>query len=210
MYIPTVNAEKDLPTLRQFVRDHSLCALVTQTGNGMIASHIPMVLHEDDAGFGTLRGHVARLNPQWRDFTAGHEALGIFTGAQHFISASWYPGPECREVPTWNYVAVHVYGSIRAIDDTDWLLQHLRTLTEKNEAIVETPWRVSDAPKDFIEKMSRAIVGIELPVSRVEGKWKVSQNRNEDDAAGVLRGLETLGTSASMTMRDLVRSRRPR
>jgi transcriptional regulator len=212
MYTPQINAENDIPTLQQFVRDNPLCALVTETERGMVASHIPMVLHEDKAGFGVLRGHVARANPQWQDFTASAQALGIFTGSQHYISASWYPGKTThgREVPTWNYVAVHVYGFLRAIEDPVWLLEHLRTLVDTNEVIADVPWKVDDAPPEFISKLSRAIVGLEIQVSRVEGKWKVSQNRNDQDAAAVMEGLEGLGTPASAAMRQLVQARRPR
>lgn len=178
----------------------------------MIASHIPMVLHEGNSAFGVLRGHVARVNSQWQNFSASEEALGIFTGPQHYISASWYPEKKKHgnEVPTWNYVAVHVYGRLRAIEDPDWLLEHLRTLTDTHEVIAEVPWRVADAPPEFIAKLSRAIVGLELQVSRVEGKWKVSQNRNEQDATAVMDGLDSLGTPASAAMSKLVRAQRPR
>ena len=212
MYTPKFNAETDLPTLRNFVRGNPLCALVTYTAQGMVASHIPMVLHEVESGATVLRGHVARANTQWQDFCADEDALGIFTGPQHYISASWYPGKQThgREVPTWNYVAVHAYGQLRAIADPAWLLEHLRTLTDENERIVEMPWKVDDAPPEFIRKLSRAIVGLELRVSRFEGKWKASQNRNERDANAVIEGLDSLGTPESVAMRDLVQSRRPR
>jgi transcriptional regulator len=212
MYTPSVNAEKDVPTLRRFVQENPLCALVTQTGAGLVASHIPMMLYEDNLGFGTLKGHVARANSQWQDFNTSEDALAIFTGPQHYVSASWYPSKAThgKEVPTWNYVAVHVYGRMRIVEDSDWLLEHLRDLTDKNEQIVETPWRVDDAPQGFIAKLSKAIVGIELVVSRVEGKWKVSQNRSEQDAAGVIKGLDSIGTPASTAMKELVSSRRPR
>ncbi len=213
MYTPSVNAEKDVSTLREFVRENPLCALVTTTGSsGLVASHIPMLLHENGQGFGTLRGHVARANSQWQDFNTAEEALAIFTGPQHYISASWYPGKAVhgKEVPTWNYVAVHAYGTMRVVEDADWLLEHLRTLTDKNEVIAEVPWQVADAPPDFIAKMSKAIVGMELVVSRMEARWKVSQNRNEVDAAGIMDGLESLGTPAGVAMKELVSSRRPR
>jgi len=212
MYTPSINAEKDIPTLRRFVQDNPLCALVTPTAAGLVASHIPMMLHEDSSGFGTLRGHVARANSQWQQFNTSEDALAIFTGPQHYISASWYPGKAIhgKEVPTWNYVAVHAYGRMRIVEDADWLLEHLRDLTDKNEVIAEVPWRVADAPPDFIAKLSKAIVGLELVVSRVEGKWKVSQNRNEQDATGVINGLDSLGTPSSEAMKELVSSRRPR
>ena len=212
MYTPNINAETNLPTLQHFVRSNPLCALVTQTEHGMVASHIPMVLHEDAFGASLLRGHVARANTQWQTGTTEAEALGIFTGPQHYISASWYPEKQThgREVPTWNYVAVHAYGPLQAIEDPAWLLDHLRTLTDENEVIAALPWKVADAPPDFIAKLSRAIVGLELRVSRFEGKWKVSQNRNDRDAAAVMKGLEGLGTPESALMRDLVQDRRPR
>lgn len=212
MYTPGFNAETDIPTLRGFVRENPLCALVTQAAGGLVASHIPMMLQDSGDGFGVLRGHVARANSQWQEFLSSEDALAIFTGPQHYISASWYPSKAVhgKEVPTWNYVAVHAYGRMRTIEDTDWLLEHLRTLTDTNEVIAEVPWRVADAPPDFIAKLSKAIVGIEMMVSRVEGKWKVSQNRNEQDAAGVIAGLDSLKTPASEMMKKLVRSRRPR
>jgi len=212
MYIPSANLESDVSTLREFVRKNPLCALVSTTSQGLFVSHIPVVLHEREDGFGVLRGHVARANSQWRDFKADEEALAIFTGPQHYISASWYPGKKThgREVPTWNYVAVHAYGHLRVFEDTDWLLEHLSTLTDENEKDAEDPWKVSDAPPEFIAKLTRAIVGIELDVTRVEGKWKVSQNRNDEDAAAVMAGLDRLGTPASEVMRELVRAGRPR
>jgi transcriptional regulator len=210
MYTPSINAEHDPRVLQQFIRDNPLCALVTQTAEGMVASHIPMVLHEEGSDLGILRGHVARANPQWRDFIAT-EALGIFTGPQHYISASWYPDKitHGKEVPTWNYVAVHVYGQIRAIEDPAWLLVHLRTLTDQNEVIAETPWSVDDAPPDFIAKLSKGIIGLELQITRIEGKWKVSQNRTDRDIVGVDAGLDTLATPESAIMKDLIRSKRP-
>ncbi len=212
MYTPKMNAEEDVTTLRAFVRENSLCALVTRTEAGLVASHIPMVLHEDGAGFGTLRGHLARANPQWKELAAEKEALGIFTGPQHYISASWYPGKAThgKEVPTWNYTAVHVYGRVRVIEDTAWLLEHLQTLTDLNEVIARVPWKVSDAPAEFVEKLSGGIVGVEMPVERVEGKWKVSQNRTEADVEGVVRGLGEVGTRESKVMGELVVGKRPR
>lgn len=212
MYIPAVNREDDISELGRFVHANPLCTLVSMANQGLIASHIPIVLHERTSGFGMLRGHVARANSHWRDFNPDVETLAIFTGPQHFISASWYPGKKThgREVPTWNYVAVHVYGRLRVIEDQDWLLAHLKTLVDQNERIAEAPWSVSDAPPEYIANQMRAIVGIELEVSRVEGKWKASQNRTDEDAAAVMAGLESLGTPASEVMRKLVEERRPR
>ena len=211
MYIPVPNREDNVSVLRRFVRANPLCTLVTMTGKGLIASHIPIVLHESASGFGVLRGHLARGNSQWRDCDANVEALAIFMGPQHFISASWYPGTRTHgeEVPTWNYVAVHAYGSLRIIEDSNWLLDHLKILVEENERIVETPWSISDAPPEFIASQMRNIIGVEIDVSRVEGKWKASQNRDDEEAAGVVIGLRRLNTPASEVMSKLVRERRP-
>ena len=121
MYIPAANRETDPSELQRFMRENPLCALVTMSTHGLVASHIPVVLHKSESGVGILRGHVARGNSQWHDFDAAVEALAIFTGPHHFISASWYPGKKThgREVPTWNYVAVHAYGQLRAIEDPE-------------------------------------------------------------------------------------------
>jgi transcriptional regulator len=211
MYTPRLNREDDPTTLRQFIRENPLCALVTLADTGLVASHIPVVLHERETGFGLLRGHLARANPQWKQFSAELQALAIFTGPQHFISASWYPGKKTHgeEVPTWNYTAVHAYGDLRVIEDPDWLLEHLKSLTNQSEVIAEVPWKVTDAPAKFISVEMRNIVGIELDVTRVEGKWKVSQNRNDEDAAAVVAGLRGLKTPAGEAMGELVQQRRP-
>jgi transcriptional regulator len=211
MYTPELNRETSLPVLRRFLREHPLCALVTVTAEGPVASHLPMVLHEEGEGLGVLRGHLARANPQWRSLSPEQPALGIFTGPEHSISASWYPGKQShgREVPTWNYVAVHVYGPLRVVEDPGWLMAHLRELTARSEAATGTGWQVEDAPPDFIAAQMRGIVGLELPVERVEGKWKASQNRSEADVAGIVRGLERVGTPAAAEMRSLVLDRRP-
>lgn len=212
MYTPRLNREEDLPTIRQFIRENPLCTLVTLTSTGLVASHIPVVLHPGETGCGVLRCHLARANSQWKDFSAEVQALAIFTGPQHFISASWYPGKKTHgeEVPTWNYTAVHAYGNLRIIEDPDWLLAHLKSLTHQSEAIAEVPWKVTDAPPKFIAVQMRNIVGIEIDITRVEGKWKVSQNRNDEDAAAVMAGLQSLNTPASEAMRKLVQQRRPR
>ena len=211
MYTPPLNAENDLPTLQRFVRENPLCTLVTNTSKGLIATHLPIVLHETDSGFGVLRGHVARGNPQWRDFSTAEEALAIFTGPQHYITPSWYPGKHThgKEVPTWNYVAVHAYGLLRVVDDPSWLLAHLTSLTNQSEPRTKSSWKVSDAPPEFIANQMRGIVGIEIEVSRVEGKWKVSQNRTDEEARGVIAGLGRLDTPAADVMSELVRERRP-
>jgi transcriptional regulator len=210
MYIPKANEEKRTPVLHQMIAEHPLAALITLGASGLIASHIPMVLTQDDSPFGILRGHVARANSQWRDLVSTVEALAIFTGPEHYISASWYPGKHehGKEVPTWNYVAVHAYGPLRIVEDPEWLLAHLNSLTNQHEASSRIPWKVADAPPDFIQSLCRGIVGLELPIQRLEGKWKVSQNRSERDKVAVEQGLEQLQTPQSLVMKDLVARKR--
>lgn len=206
MYTPPVNAETRLPVLRQMIAAHPLAAVVTLTSSGLVASHIPMVLEDDGSEFGVLKGHVSRANPQWKESLGHTEALAIFSGPQHYVSAGWYPGKQQhgREVPTWNYVVVHAYGPLRVVEDAAWLLEHLGTLTDQQEAGFSPPWKVTDAPTEYVNALLKAIVGFEMPVRRLEGKWKVSQNRNEVDRQAVIAGLERLDTPAALTMRDLV------
>jgi transcriptional regulator len=206
MYIPRANEERRVPVLHSLMRAEPLAALVTLSSSGLVASHIPMVLEEDGSPLGVLRGHVSRANSQWRDLEASVEALAIFSGPQHYISPTWYPGKaeHGKEVPTWNYVVVHAYGSLKVMEDKGWMRAHLERLTNENEAETAMPWKVSDAPEEFIETMMKGIVGLELPISRLEGKWKVSQNRTMRDREGVLEGLSKEGTPESLTMKALV------
>ncbi|NYF89514.1 FMN-binding negative transcriptional regulator [Tunturiibacter empetritectus] len=206
MYIPRANEEQRVPVLHSLMRAEPLAALVTLSSSGLVASHIPMVLEEGGSPLGVLRGHVSRANSQWRDLEASVEALAIFSGPQHYISPTWYPGKveHGREVPTWNYVVVHAYGSLKVMDDKSWMRAHLERLTNENEAETAMPWKVSDAPEEFIETMMKGIVGLELPIGRLEGKWKVSQNRTVRDREGVLEGLSKESTPGSLMMKRLV------
>jgi transcriptional regulator len=206
MYIPRANEEKRIPVMHALIAAHPLAALVTMGASGLFASHIPMVLEEDGSTFGVLKGHISRANTQGRDHSPTVDALAIFAGPQHYISASWYPGKEehGKEVPTWNYAVVHAYGPLKVIEDSQWLMAHLEGLTDQHEASSEKPWKVADAPADFIQSMLNGIVGLELPIQRLEGKWKVSQNRTERDRAGVLEGLDKRNTPESLVMKKLV------
>jgi transcriptional regulator len=211
MYIPRHNAETRIPVMHDLIRAQSFGSLITMNGSGLFASHIPMVLEQDGSEFGILKCHVARANAQWRDFDPSVEALAIFAGHHHYISSSWYPlvsgiGAEKTgaEVPTWNYVVVHAYGPLRVIEDPQALLAHLTSLTDIHEAASANPWSVNDAPEGYIAQQMRGIVGLELPIRRLEGKWTVSQNRNERDREAVIKGLTELNTPESLAMKDLV------
>jgi transcriptional regulator len=206
MYIPKLNEEKRIPVLHELITSQPFASLVTLGPSGLFASHIPMVLEQDGSEFGILKAHIARANPQWRDLPSSIDALAIFAGHHHYISASWYPGTkeDGKEVPTWNYVVVHAYGPLKVIEDPDRLLAHLEKLTDTHEAGSANPWKVSDAPADFIRQQMRGIVGLEMPIRRLEGKWKVSQNRDERDRNAVTEALTGLNTPESLAMKKLV------
>ena len=189
MYVPPAFAEDRTSTLHEFMRHAGLVTLVTQTSKGLIASHVPVLLDPAPAPYGTLLGHLARPNPQSQG--AIGNALAIFHGPDAYITPSWYETKRenAKVVPTWNYVAVHATGPIAFFDDADRLLDIVTRLTDREEAKRATPWAVSDAPADFVAGMLKGITGFALPIARLEGKWKMSQNRPAKDQAGVVQGL---------------------
>jgi transcriptional regulator len=191
MYVPAHFEEQSVPLLHQTMREIGLATLVTMGAEGMIASHIPLLLDPEPTPYGTLSGHLARANAQWKDAASDVDALAIFLGPHSYISPSWYPtkAETGKVVPTWNYVAIHAYGKLRMIDDPEWKLAHVTKLTRSHEDERAKPWVVGDAPPDFIRGMVNAIIGFELPITRLEGKWKMSQNRPAADQAGVVDAL---------------------
>lgn len=208
MYIPRANLEDRLPVLHRLIEDQPFASLITMGATGLFASHIPMVLEQNGA-MGRLKGHISQANTQWRDYTPSVEALAIFSGPQHYITPSWYPEKQetGKVVPTWNYVVVHAYGHLRVIEDGEWLMAHLEKLTNTHEAGFSIPWKIGDAPADYIAALAKGIVGLEMDIQRIEGKWKVSQNRSERDRIGVAEGLADLNTAESMAMKALVEKR---
>lgn len=211
MYIPKHNEETRTDVIDRLIRAHPLASLVTMGSSGLFATHLPMVLHRTGEDHAILRGHLSRANRQWKEFSPEIQALAIFSGPEHYITPGWYPekAETGKVVPTWNYAVVHVYGPLQVIEDPDWLLTHLNTLTDTHEASRPIPWSVADAPEDFIATIARGIVGLELKIERLEGKWKVSQNQTAQTRASVVEGLEALDTEASLAMRDLVEGKRP-
>jgi transcriptional regulator len=207
MYLPKHFEETRVETLHELIRAHPLGALVTPGPAGLTANHIPFEVDLDPAPLGTLRGHVARANPVWGETPPGAEVLVLFQGPETYISPSWYPSKQetARVVPTWNYAVVHAHGPLRAIEDRDWLRAFVTRLTDRHEAARREPWKVTDAPADFIDRQLGAIVGIEIPIARLVGKWKVSQNRPAPDRAGVVEGLSQVGHPAASAMAELVR-----
>ena len=191
MYLPKAFAIDDLQELQQQILDTRLAMLVTHGEQGLQASHLPLLLDPGQGPNGTLYGHFAKANLQWKDLQNGAQALVIFAGADAYVSPGFYPGKaeHGKVVPTWNYVAVHAYGTAEVFTEADRLLSLVSALTDRHEASRAQPWKVADAPADYIEGMLKAIVGFALPIQRLEGKRKLSQNRSAEDIAGVREGL---------------------
>ncbi len=185
---------------------------ITYGANGLSANLIPFVLDAAASPNGTLRGHVARANPQWRDFDPAVEALVVFQGVERYITPSWYAAKRehGKVVPTWNYATVQARGPMRAIEDRDWLAAQIAALTAQSESGRAEPWSVSDAPEAFVAAQMKGIVGIEIPIASIEGKWKVSQNRPEADRDGVIAGLREAGEADADAMAELVSRFGPR
>lgn len=190
------------------LREWPLATIVRLGANGLDADPVPLLYDADDGPHGTLRGHVARGNPLWRE-ADGRDVLALFHGPQAYVSPGWYASKaeHGKVVPTWNYVIVQAHGRLRAIDDAAWLRTLVGRLTDTHETTRSAPWAVSDAPVDYLDSMLRAIVGIEIAVTQLEGKWKSSQNRTETDRAGVARGLRDEGGLAPGLIEQLVRER---
>ncbi len=209
MYAPPLFREDRVELLRAVVGQSPLGVLITMGTAGLHASHVPMLIDPARGPFGMLRGHVARANPQWSDFDDKVPALAVFQGPQHYISPSWYPTKQetGRVVPTWNYVAVHAHGHLAVFDDTERLRRLVTDLTNKQEAHQAKPWAVTDAPEDFVDRQLKGIVGFEMAIERLEGSWKVSQNRPDVDKDGVIESLRKSGSDEARAIADLVADR---
>jgi transcriptional regulator len=197
MYLPPQFREDRVPVLHGLIERYPLAAIVTLGDDGLTANHIPMLILPEPAPFGTLVGHVARGNALWRE--AESAALAIFSGPEHYISPSWYPAKQehGKVVPTWNYAAVHAHGVLRIHDDKEWLRDLVTRLTKTHEAQFAQPWSVSDAPADYIDGLLKGIVGIEIKIERLEGKWKMSQNRSDEDRESAAAKLHELRTDVA-------------
>ncbi|MFO1114002.1 MAG: FMN-binding negative transcriptional regulator [Rhodospirillales bacterium] len=190
MYIPPAFREDDLAALHETMRETRLANLITATAEGLIATPLPLFLEPEEGPYGTLYGHLARANSQWKLSPTG-DAMALFTGPNAYVSPSWYPAKQehGKVVPTWNYVAVHAYGPAEFFEDTDRLLKVVIRLTDLNERQRSNPWAVTDAPEAFVRAQLRGIIGLRLQVTRLEGKRKMSQNRGTEDREGVAAGL---------------------
>ncbi|AGN81176.1 FMN-binding negative transcriptional regulator [Pseudomonas sp. GD03651] len=191
MYNSKPHQEHELGRLHQHMLDTRLAVLVSQGDQGLLATHLPVLVDITEGEFGTVYAHLARANRQWQDLAQGSEALLVFPGADAYVSPSYYPSKadNPKVVPTWNYLAVHAYGPAEVIHEAEPLLAIVSRLTDRHEHGRSEPWKVTDAPADYIEGMLRAIVGIRLPIARLQGARKLSQNRSAQDIAGVRDGL---------------------
>jgi transcriptional regulator len=195
MYQPRSFREDRVEVLHETMRQIAFGALVSLGEGGLEATHVPMLIDAEPQPFGTLRGHIARANPQWRTLKAEVEALAIFSGPNAYVSPGWYETKRQtgKVVPTWDYVAIHARGRLRFFDDLEPLRAIVTGLTEFHERSRPQPWHVTDAPADYLDTMLKAIVGFELTVTALQGNWKMSQNRPAIDHPGVIRGLTEAG-----------------
>ncbi|MGL6517009.1 FMN-binding negative transcriptional regulator [Aeromonas caviae] len=198
MYLPPHFAVTDPEALHQLMQAHPLGALITCGEGGLDANHLPFEFDGAQGAHGVLRAHVARNNPLWQEVKDGDEVLVIFRAADGYISPSWYPGKQVhhKQVPTWNYCVVHAHGRIRVRDDARFVRRLLATLTRTHEAGEPTPWKMADAPRDYLEAMVAAVVGIEIEIDRLVGKFKLGQNKEAADRLGAANALQERGQSA--------------
>lgn len=195
MYVPPAFAETRTEVLHAAIRAAGLATLVTLGPDGLAGTPLPLMLDPDDGPHGTLHGHLARANPQWRTTHQATEALVLFNGPDAYVSPGWYAtkAETGKVVPTWNYVTVHAYGPAEFYDDADRLLDVVTRLTARQEAPFPAPWAVTDAPAEFVRSQLKGIVGLRIGITRLQGKWKMSQNRSEADRAGTAAGLVRRG-----------------
>jgi transcriptional regulator len=208
MFLPDHFRVEDVPEMHALMRARPFAALVSAGPAGLYASHLPTVL-KDDGPCGVIECHLARANPHCRDLAEGNEALMIFQGAESYITPNWYPSKaeHGKVVPTWNYAVVHATGRPEVVKDKAWLLRHVGELTAQQEKTEAKPWALSDAPDSYIDVMLRGIVGFRFVITRLEGKWKMSQNREIKDREGVVQGLNTRATGDDLEMADIVARR---
>jgi transcriptional regulator len=211
VYTPSYHEETNVLVLQALIQAHPLGTWATQGDGELIVNHIPFLLDPFRGEFGTLMGHVARANDVWRSFSKTVPSVVVFQGAESYITPSWYPSKRAhgKAVPTWNYVVVHAQGLPLVVDDKARLLEHLNQLTDVHEAKQPMPWKMADAPVDYTDRLIEHIVGIEIPIDRLVGKWKVSQNRPKADRLGVVAGLLAKEDPESTKMAGLVNQQVP-
>ena len=204
MYCPAAFRQDDLAVLHAHIQSCGLALLTSHGAQGLEASHLPLVLVADEGPYGTLYGHIARANPHWQHLQQAKQALAVFSGPDAYIHPGWYPvkAEHGKVVPTWNYITVQAWGEVEVFEDPERLLGVVTALTDKHERGQAQPWSVDDAPSDYIASMLRAIVGFALPIERIEGKWKLGQNRSSADQRGVYEGLLQSGVAGAAALAD--------
>ncbi|MGI9332703.1 MAG: FMN-binding negative transcriptional regulator, partial [Gammaproteobacteria bacterium] len=209
MYIPHAFEETRVDVMHDLMRRHPFATLVTCTQDGPDANHLPLLVESDPAPYGTLRGHVAKANPLWRDGAGEQPVLAIFQGPHTYVSPSWYPSKRehGKVVPTWNYAVVHARGTLAVVDEPGALRAHVQSLTTRHESGRRDPWQLSDAPEPFIEKLLGGIRGVVIQISQLEGKWKMSQNRDAVDRRGVVEALQLDGSASALAVAEQMQSR---
>jgi len=205
MYRPDEFRIEDLARMHSLMRARPFASLVSNGSTGLYASHLPTVL-KDEGSCGAIECHLARANPHWKEVASGNEALMIFQGPEGYITPNWYPSKaeHGKVVPTWNYAIVHAYGRPETMENKDWLRRHVGELTAQQEQTQARPWALSDAPQSYVDAMLRGIVGFRFVITRIEGKWKMSQNRELNDQLGVTKGLDQRAEGDDLEIADLI------
>jgi transcriptional regulator len=205
MFMPDHFRVEDVTEMHALMRAHPFAALVSMTPSGLYGTHLPTVLKNEGPN-GTIECHLARANPHWKDLAKGEEAMMIFQGAEGYITPNWYAtkAQTGKAVPTWNYAIVHAYGRPAIMNDTDWLRRHVTELSDQQERTEGHPWKVSDAPESYVDVMLRGIVGFRFEITRLEGKSKMSQNRETQDRLGVIDGLKARASGDDLEIAETV------
>ena len=205
MYRPEHHRVDNLSLMHALMRARPFVALVSESAEGLYATHLPTVL-KNDGPYGVVEFHLARASPHWKYLAERNEVLMIFQGPEGYITPNWYPSKaeHAKVVPTWNYAVVHAYGRPEVMQDTDWLRRHVAELTAQQEKSEVKPWALTDAPETFIQVMLRGIIGFRLAITRLEGKWKMSQNREMKDRDGVVRALGKRGVGDDLEMAEII------
>lgn len=205
MYLPKHFTETDIGSMHEMMQQRPFATLITLGADGLSANHLPFLLQREPDPYGRLQGHVPRANPLTASLDDAVEALVIFHGPEGYISPSWYPVKQetGKVVPTWNYRVVHAYGRLEVIDDAAWVRRQVEALTDLNEARFDHPWKVSDAPRDFTDRMIGALLGLEIVITRLLGKTKANQNHPERNRAGLVAGLRALDDAGASELAAL-------
>lgn len=206
MFQPAIFRIEDIETMHQLMLDHPFATLISSQNGHINADHLPLVLHPELSEKGVIRAHIAKGNSLWLERDNSMEALAIFHGPQAYISPNWYPSKKQhgKAVPTWNYAVVHAHGTLTFKTEDDWLLEHLVEISKRQEDDREDSWEVSDAPQNYLAKQFKGIVGVEIEITQLVGKWKVSQNKDKLDRAGVQEGLKLEDTEGAFLISDMV------